>query len=299
MTSDIRSDDTTHSTLFSEGPSQPSQGSACVVVIHGEGLSKRIDIHDRPILVGRSQDADLVIEHKSVSRQHCTLWNQDGQFHIRDLGATNPTRLNDMCIDQEALLRDGDRITIGESLLKFIAQDSIEARYHEEIYQLAIHDPLTNLHNRRHFCETADKEIARAVRHGRMLALCIIDVDLFKPINDIHGHITGDEVLREIGAIVRRHARGDDVAARIGGEEFALLLPECSSEDAVQIAERLRSAVAATDFMLQGQPHRITISIGIAGLSPDRASRGPLMAAADAALYQAKREGRNRVCIEA
>ncbi|MBS0228644.1 MAG: GGDEF domain-containing protein [Proteobacteria bacterium] len=298
MNSDSPHDDTTQRTLFSTGPAQPTLRSACVVVIHGEGLGKRVDIHDRPILVGRNQDADLVIEHKSVSRQHCRLWNDAGRFRIRDLGATNPTRLNDARIEQDALLADGDRITIGESVLKFIAEDSVEARYHEEIYQLAIHDPLTGLHNRRHFCESADLEIARAVRHDRMLALCIIDVDLFKPVNDRHGHIAGDEVLRGIGAIVRQHARGDDVAARIGGEEFALLLPECALADAIQLAERLRAAVADAVFTPGGAPQRITISIGIASLSPDRAARGPLMAAADAALYRAKSEGRNRVCVE-
>lgn len=298
MNPDKPVEDTTQRTLFSDGPHQPAPRSACAVVIQGEGLGKRIDIRSRPILVGRSQDADLVIEHKSVSRQHCRIWNDGGRFRIRDLGATNPTRLNDARVEQDALLGDGDRITVGESILKFIAQDSVEASYHEEIYQLAVQDPLTELHNRRHFCEMADKEIARAARHDRMLALCIIDVDLFKPINDRHGHIAGDEVLRGIGAIVRQHARGDDVAARIGGEEFALLLPECALADAVELAERLRTAVADAVFTPGGTPQRITISIGIASLSPDRAARGPLMAAADTALYRAKSEGRNRVCVQ-
>lgn len=298
MNSDSPHDDTSNHTLFSAGPAQPTPRLSCVVVIQGEGLGKRIDIRDRPLLVGRSQDADLVIEHKSVSRKHCRIWNDGGRFRIRDLGATNPTRLNDARVEQDALLGDGDRITVGESILKFIAQDSVEASYHEEIYQLAVQDPLTELHNRRHFCEMADKEIARAARHDRMLALCIIDVDLFKPVNDRHGHIAGDEVLRGIGALVRKHARGEDVAARIGGEEFVLLLPECALADAIQLAERLRAAVADAVFTPGGAPQRITISIGVASLSPDRAARGPLMAAADAALYRAKSEGRNRVCVE-
>ncbi len=298
MADEKSSAETTQRTLFSEGPMHPAPRSACVVVIHGEGLGKRTDIRDQPILVGRMQDADLLIEHKSVSREHCRIRREGLRYLLTDLGATNPTRLNDARIDGDAELHDGDRITVGETILKFIAQNSVEARYHEEIYQLAIHDPLTELFNRRHFCALADKEITRAVRHGRPLALCIVDVDLFKPINDCYGHIAGDEVLREIGAAVRRHARGDDVAARIGGEEFALLFPECSLEDAAQTAERLRAAIEATHFVPGGQPHRITISIGIAGLAPDRQARGPLMAAADAALYRAKATGRNRVCVE-
>ena len=298
MASDPPHHDTTQRTRFSDGPLRPAPRSACVVVIHGEGLGRRADIHEAAVLVGRSHEADLSIQHRSVSRRHCQIWHEDGQYRLRDLGATNATRLNDAPLQGESVLADGDQITVGESILKFIAQDSVEARYHEEIYQLATHDPLTELYNRRHFCELADKEIGRAMRHRRPLTLCIIDVDLFKPINDRYGHISGDDVLRQIGALVRRHARGDDVAARIGGEEFALLLPECTAIDGIAIAERLREAVAAAAFAPGGDARRITVSIGVAALSAEHDSRSALMAAADAALYRAKSEGRNRVRAE-
>ena len=291
--------DTTQRTMLSPGPLRPSPRSACVVVIHGEGLGRRADIGDAPVLVGRSSESDLVIAHNSVSRAHCRIWREGGGYRIRDLGATNTTRLNDRRIEGEATLADGDQVTVGESILKFISQDSVEASYHEEIYQLATHDALTELYNRRHFIEMADKEIARAIRHQRPLALCIVDVDLFKPVNDRYGHISGDEVLRQIAELLRGHARSDDLAARIGGEEFALLLSECDATAATAFAERLREAVAAETFVLGGEPQRITISIGIAELAPERAERTALMAAADAALYRAKDEGRNRVCVEA
>src|SRR5690606_1246385 len=139
-------------------------------------------------------------------------------YRVRDLGATNPLRVNEQ-VAAEATLADGDHVTVGESILKFISHTSVEASYHEEIYQLATQDALSELYNRRHFIEMADKEIARARRHRRPLALCIIDVDLFKPVNDRHGHIAGDEVLRGIAARVAEHVRNEDVAARIGGEE--------------------------------------------------------------------------------
>ena len=290
--------DTTQRTMLSPGPLRPSPRSACVVVIHGEGLGRRADIGDAPVLVGRSSESDLVIAHNSVSRAHCRIWREGNGYRIRDLGATNTTRLNDRRIEGEATLADGDQVTVGESILKFISQDSVEASYHEEIYQLATHDALTELYNRRHFIEMADKEIARAMRHQRPLSLCIVDVDLFKPVNDRYGHISGDEVLRRIAGLLRGHARSDDLAARIGGEEFALLLSECDATAATAFAERLREAVAATTFVLGGEPQRITISIGIAELAPERAERTALMAAADAALYRAKSEGRNRVCVE-
>ena len=292
-----RSDDpanTTQRTLLSTGPDRPLPRSACLVVILGEGLGARVDIGGTPVLVGRSHEADLVIAHKSVSREHCRIWFEDDAFRIRDLGATNPTRVNDVAVN-ETTLADGDHIVVGESLLKFISQTSIEGHYHEEIYQLATYDALTDLHNRRHFMAVLDKEIARALRHGRELALCIIDVDLFKPVNDTFGHIAGDEVLRRIGAVVRQHVRSDDIAARIGGEEFAVLLPEGSADDAVAFAERLREAIAATLFAPGGTPRQITVSVGVAPLRAPDTSRSQLLAAADAALYRAKHEGRNRV----
>ncbi|MEG2941371.1 MAG: GGDEF domain-containing protein [Thermomonas sp.] len=298
METDPHLHDTTQRTLLSPGPLRPAPRSACVVVIHGEGLGRRADIDQAPVLVGRSQEADLVIAHKSVSREHCRIWRDPTGYRIRDLGATNVTRVNETRIASDTLLADGDQVTVGESILKFISQDSVEARYHEEIYQLATHDALTELYNRRHFIEMADKEIARSIRHARPLSLCIIDVDLFKPVNDRYGHISGDEVLRQIAQLLRRHARTDDLAARIGGEEFALLLSECDAEAARVFAERLREAVAAAVFSPGGEPQRITISIGIAALSLERDDRPALMAAADTALYRAKSEGRNRVCVE-
>jgi diguanylate cyclase (GGDEF)-like protein len=288
---------TTQLTLLSGGPRRSGPRSACVVVIHGEGLGKRADIEQKPVTVGRSQEADLHIPHKSVSRQHCEIVREGDAYRLRDLGATNRTRVNDLPVT-ETLLADGDHITLGETILKFISHASVEARYHEEVYQLATHDALTELYNRRHFVELVDKEIARALRHGRPLVMCIIDVDLFKPVNDQFGHIAGDGVLRQMAALVRAFVRGEDIAARIGGEEFAVLLPESDLDAARAFAERLREAVATASFVLGGESHRLTISIGIAGLAESRCERSALMQAADAALYRAKDEGRNRVCVE-
>jgi diguanylate cyclase (GGDEF)-like protein len=287
----------THRTMMSGGPRRPGEHVACVIVIFGEGLGKRIDVGEEPVLIGRSQEADLHIQHRSVSRRHCEVRRAEHGYRIRDLGATNPTRLNDQPIPgAEAMLADGDHITVGESILKFISHASVEAQYHEEVYQLATHDPLTDLCNRRYFNELLEKEIARSKRHRRPLALIIIDVDLFKPVNDQFGHIEGDGVLRRIADLLRQHVRIEDVAARIGGEEFAVLFPETDVDHAWLFAERLRSAVEQAGFSPGGHPRRITISIGIGTLDETHATPGALLQAADAALYRAKESGRNRVC---
>ena len=291
-------DTTTQRTELSPGPRRGGPQTACVVVIHGEGLGKRVDVGETPVTVGRSHECDLQIPHPSVSRRHCSIWRESDGYRVRDLGATNRTRVNEHRVET-ADLADGDHITVGETILKFISHASVEARYHEEVYQLATHDALTELANRRHFLELLEKEIARAERHGRPLALAILDVDHFKPINDVHGHIAGDGVLRRIGEIVRQHVRGEDVEARIGGEEFAVLLPEAAPDDAARFAERLRGAIAAASFAPGGAPQQVTVSIGLADLGPGRNDRSSLLRAADAALYEAKERGRNRVCRSA
>ncbi|HET8898405.1 MAG TPA: GGDEF domain-containing protein [Rhodanobacteraceae bacterium] len=270
-----------------------------MVVIYGQSLGKRIDVGEAPVLIGRADEADLNIPHRSVSRHHCQVFRSGHGYRLRDLGATNPTRHNDRPIpDNEVALVDGDHITVGESVLKFVSHASLEAEYHEEVYQLATKDALTDLCNRRHFGELLDKEISRALRHQRPLVLGIIDVDLFKPVNDRYGHIEGDGVLRRIAALMREHVRVEDIAARIGGEEFAIVFPETSLDAATRMAERLREAVAAAMFMMPGgHAQQITISTGLAALSASEASASLLLQAADTALYRAKAGGRNQVCL--
>src|SRR3546814_2486197 len=140
-------------------------------------LCGRADIATARVLVGRSQEADLCIAHKSVSREHCQIWRDGDEYRILDLGATNTTRVNDAPV-AEAVLADSDHVTVGESILKFISHTSVEANYHEEIYQLATRDALTALCNRRHFLQPMEREVARTLRHGRPLAMCIVAVDL-------------------------------------------------------------------------------------------------------------------------
>ena len=125
----------------------------------------------------------------------------------------------------------------------------------------------------------------------------MIDIDHFKPINDQFGHIAGDLVLKQMAAVIRGNLRREDLAARIGGEEFAIVLPETAAENACVFANTLREAIAAEIFVLGGEPRHLTVSIGIAGLGPHANDRSSLMRNADKALYHAKDAGRNRVCL--
>jgi len=164
-----------------------------------------------------------------------------------------------------------------------------------ELHELSITDSLTGLYNRKHLMEVLMKEVARAERYQRPLALLMIDVDHFKVYNDTYGHLAGDKVLRNIAAIFRGCIRESDCVGRYGGEEFLIILPETVAEGAGRLGDRIRSRLAEEDFPAGSQTVKITISGGIASFPGNGRSSESLLRSADAALYQAKDRGRNRV----
>ncbi len=166
-----------------------------------------------------------------------------------------------------------------------------------ELKQLAQTDFLTNLANRRHFMQLAEQELSRTLRYGGPLSVLMMDIDHFKNFNDTYGHKVGDLVLQKFGGLVRQALRDVDAVGRVGGEEFAAVLPQTDSEHAQEVAERLCRITADAEVALeQGRPIRFTVSIGVTTLSGASANIDTLLSQADQALYQAKNAGRNRVC---
>lgn len=168
----------------------------------------------------------------------------------------------------------------------------------EDLRQQAIRDPLTGLYNRRYLMEVFDHELARAGRRQQQLGVLMIDVDHFKDFNDCHGHDAGDYVLSEIGLLIRKNIRCEDIACRYGGEEFALLLPETSREEALSVSGKLGDLVRNHNFFFKGLSlGPVTLSIGVASF-PDTASTvEALLKCADKALYQAKNAGRDQALV--
>ena len=267
---------------------------ACLVVLQGQRLGQRINLGDEPLIIGRAPEAEFQIIERSVSRAHCRITREPAGYRIKDLDSTNKTFLNDQPII-EAELKDGDHIAVGSCVLKFMDRSSVEARYHEELYQLATADSLTDLYNRRQFLELIDREIARAANYKRPLTLLIIDLDHFKSINDQFGHPNGDLVLKKVALTLRGHSREEFIVARIGGEEFAIVLPENTLHQAIAFADSLRRALSELEFTLNDTPRKITVSVGAASWLPGMSSTGDLMRAADDQLYRAKQGGRNLV----
>jgi diguanylate cyclase (GGDEF)-like protein len=166
----------------------------------------------------------------------------------------------------------------------------------EALERLACVDGLTGLNNRRHFLALAESEWSRFRRYGRPLALLMVDIDLFKSVNDKYGHDAGDEVIKAVTEILQRHKRVSDVAGRLGGEEFAVMLPEATPDNAAAAAERLRQLVADRDIAIAGSRIAVTISVGVSVCRAEMSGFDELLKEADVALYEAKHSGRNRVC---
>lgn len=265
-----------------------------VVVVGGNLIGSRFELDDAATL-GREPGADIHLPEPSISRHHCHVFRKRGGYWVTDLGATNPTLVNGSPVGTAPLL-EGDLLTVGDLVLKLLGPTSPENALVAILREQATRDPLTGLANRRHFHAHLQRQFEAATRQ-RPLALIVIDIDHFKAINDRHGHAGGDVVLKAVGAALARHLRKNDLPGRIGGEEFAVLLPQTELEEARQVADRLRLALDALRPRIGDADIAVTASFGVAAGSPADPTSDALYARADAALYEAKRGGRNRVLL--
>jgi diguanylate cyclase (GGDEF)-like protein len=269
----------------------------CLVTIYGPGLGTKRSLGPAETLIGRGSSCDLSISLSDISRRHCRVLVREDQMLLEDLGSTNGTWLNDEAIEPgiQVPIRSGDHINLGGVIFKVLDGGNVEAQYHEELYRTAIIDGLTQIPNRRYLTEFLEREISRAERHDRPLALLLFDVDEFKSVNDEFGHVAGDQVLREIADCVRQMVRTECCFARYGGEEFAMVIPECSHQGALVAAERVRGTIETHEFRIGDRRVPVTVSVGVAVIHDEITDPVQLFHEADERLYEAKHAGRNRV----
>ena len=272
----------------------PHHGSACIVVIYGPELGKRLQLGAASFEVGRSSKNDLFLDEESISRHHARITFDGTEHWVSDLASTNGTFVNDVSVREQRLC-DGDQVRIGRSILKFMTGENVEVQYHEEIYRLMTVDALTQVFNRRYFNEALQREFNRSRRYGRALSLIVFDIDHFKRVNDTYGHLTGDNLLRQIAAAVKPRLRREDVFARTGGEEFGVLLPEVGLDGARTTADKVRRIIEATPLKHEREMIACTVSLGLAAMGADETSGEELYKRADERLYEAKQSGRNRI----
>lgn len=227
---------------------------------------------------------DRIAEIWRQERREFTIQKE----HQRKDGTTYPVEV------YVQLVQNGDEHYFQSVALDISKRKALES----ELIRQAHTDALTGASNRGYFMELAELELGRATRYDKHLSLMMIDIDFFKSINDNHGHKSGDTVLKELVEISRPILRQNDVIGRLGGEEFAILLPETDQQTAISVAERLRAAIEAYAFDVGGKVTlHISVSIGVASLTPKTANMETLLGLADKHLYEAKNSGRNRVCV--
>lgn len=272
-------------------------------VIRGARLGTCLAPGSEPLIIGRAADVDCQFDDGELSRRHCRLVCDGEALWIEDLGSTNGTLVNGTLVERTRLF-DGDHVRIGQTLLKCVSDGSDEARYHLAMYRGLVRDELTGLYNRRYALDALAQQIAQA-RHdpAHLFSAVMLDIDHFKNVNDRYGHATGDHVLREVARVLGYSIRASDTLARVGGEEFLVLLPGVGLADALRIADDLRAAVERDCVAINVPPcagarppiGAVTLSAGVGTWRAQLRDGDALLRAADDKLYEAKAAGRNRV----
>jgi diguanylate cyclase (GGDEF)-like protein len=291
-------DDPTLSVARDGADGEAAVPTFALVAYAGSALGRVYNLVPGRNLLGRSADAHVPLVDGEVSRLHAQVIvtpGLSGELIVEDLGSTNGTRLNGVRLSGKRSCGPGDRIGLGGHVFKVVALDPLERAFHESLQDMSMRDPLTGLANRRNTLAVLEERFTLGREAGQILSLVAIDVDHFKRVNDTHGHPAGDEVLRGIGRLLGASVSGAEVAGRIGGEEFLLILPGADMAQALAKAEQVRAAAEATSHSIPGAQLVATLSLGVAAFDPRDETAGDLLGRADRALYLAKGEGRNCV----
>lgn len=268
-------------------------GKSCLVVIYGPGIGTRLPVVAEPFTIGRGDDCDICLDMNNVSREHARVSPSSDGVYLEDLESTNGTYVNDVKIGLDRL-RNGDHIKIGGSVLKFVHGGDIEALYHEELYRMTITDGLTQVFNKRYFLEFLEREMARCLRYDRPLCVVLFDIDHIKEVNDKHGHLAGDHLLRQFAQLAGSTLHVEEAFARYDGGMFATVMPETDGPRAKLFADRVRRAVEVADVVYDHRRIPVTISAGVAEMDKHYDPLSFVKAAYEM-LYQAKGSGRNCV----
>lgn len=277
---------------------EAKSSSPVLVVISGKPLGKSFFLSKEVSVLGRDLTAEISIGETSISRRHTEFRLTPDGLAVRDLGSTNGTFVNDQKVDGERALNDGDLIRTGSTILKYLKEGKIENIHYAKMYDLASRDDLTGAFNKKAILEIVKDEYNRSTSKNIALTLLFFDIDHFKQVNDKFGHPAGDYVLKETCSLIKnKMTRQQDALGRYGGEEFVLVLRETPLRIAVDVAERIRSTIEKHNYTFDGKQMPVTISIGVATLDSTTKSADDLLTTADKALYDAKAQGRNRVCV--
>lgn len=266
----------------------------------GELREVRYPLRGEDVTLGSSPHATISLPFEGIADRHVQIFYVDGEWHIEDV-SRGPALLKreGICFRHHIIAEDGEAFFLGSIEVQVFLGNTRRSLNHDEMYQRSMTDPLTQAQNRRSFEQNLVQFMGAVPHRHPWLSLVVFDIDHFKDFNTLYGHAGGDHVLKEVVQRTRALVRENEVVARIGGEEFAVLLPDVGPDEALEVAERIRKAVADQAFFVrkesENQPVRVTLSAGVA--STDQPRDGHVfLAQADQRLLRAKQRGRN--CVE-
>lgn len=285
---------------------RPVSKRPVLVILQGHTIGQTVQVDKDETVIGRGSQCDVMLRDEIASRQHAQILrihiDNCAEYYVSDLGSTNGTFLNGARVTSQQLLEDGDKIKVGNHLLKFAMLDEFEAEFQERLHQMTQRDELTGLRSRRSLFAELDRTINQAARmeNPEPITVLMMDLDFFKKVNDGRGHLIGSQTIRDTGHIIRDSVGSADLAARYGGEEY-LAYVKCGQDEGRKIAEKIRLSVEAHPFAASTsdltQIMHITISVGVATFPEHGRTALELVQRADQALYRAKLSGRNRTCM--
>ncbi len=287
----------TDTQLLAPASTRRGPGRAVLTIVEGADAGKMLPLDKPEVVIGRGADCALVLPDPGVSRRHARVLVHPDRLVLEDMGSKNGTFIDGKAIRQQ-VLEVGESFYIGPSVkIRLSKMEASEERLANQLYDSSMRDALTNTFNRRYFIQRLSTEVAFAVRHSAPMSVAILDLDHFKRVNDTYGHPAGDRLLQAVARTVSRSLRSEDVFARVGGEELAVLLRGTGMRDAMVVAERIRAAVANTTILADGDVVKATVSIGVAAAAELSGSctHDALIGLADERLYAAKAAGRNTV----
>ncbi len=265
------------------------------VIRSGQDLGVQAHI-DGACTIGRDPESGLCLQDLGVSWAHARITPQGADVYVlEDLGSTNGTRISGTPLSGGRTLGDGDKIMLGETVVRFSLSDAMDLEFLKEIGQLVGTDPLTGLESKRRFDDAFDYALKVSTQEKKPVAMLMMDMDGVKQINDTHGHKFGAFVIGETGKLIATCLTAGGRACRFGGDEFSAFLPGIAKDEACEVAETIRSTIENAGFEKDGIPLKPTISIGVGAFPDDGEEPMALLEHADAALYRAKGDGKNCV----
>lgn len=294
--------------LFSLKQKEKSQAYFTLTVVEGNNFGELYQLSKAQTVIGRKagegnneEVADIQIDDPKASRRHIVLLQQqdpstqETYINVIDLGSKNGSTLNDKILTEETRLNTGDKLQIGNTILKFEVKDQADLKYHEKLYQQVTRDELTGLWNHNHARQQIEKLISTKSQTNGTFSLFLAEVDFLQTLNETYSRKVGDDILKAVGQIANESLGDTYTVARFASKQYLVLMPELGIDTASEIAEKFRQEVEESDFSALGCPQTVTISIGVVEFPTSGKTIDELANQADQVLYQIKQVGRNQV----